>query len=106
MAPRNQSAAAWTAGSSNTQDNDDIDPQEALATTQAKILLIQQQAQQIPLPLEQSLETLQLVTVLETLFQCFAKSPKSPAPPKQSTKIIDLPLLIDRQDPTFENWKL
>ena len=47
MAPRNQSIAAWTARSSNTQDNNDTDPQEALAATQAKIeslraLLIQQ----------------------------------------------------------------
>ena len=40
MAPRNQLATTQVASSSNTQDNNDIDFQDALTTAQAEIELL------------------------------------------------------------------
>jgi len=82
-------------------------PQEELTAANAEIKRLREllEARDTPALNNESSDTQRLATVLEALSQRLNGPTESRTAPLQSAKVVDPPLLTNRTNPTFDNWK-
>ena len=99
--PQNTAAGKAAAGPANTSDEKTINvltPQAELTAVNAKIKRLQELLKARDTPASQDDPLDRLATVFKALAQHTTSS--------KSAKVADPPLLTDRTDPIFNNWKL
>ena len=110
IALHNPTGRATASSSADTVSDNRTESQETVANLQAKIEKLRALLAATEARAAQTKKTLsaeQTITIFtKSIIQVLNRSRTSPEGPKRTIKILDLPILTDSLDPTFENWKI